>query len=233
MVNKQNKNLTDREKSILETHGWLSAQPHRFRTAVLSEAELLTFGPGESIYRLEDAPGGLYAVCDGFIDVIIALQPDLPQLVHVARQGWWVGDAALITDTPRRAALTTRTAATIAYVPKASLLDICATEPEGWRMVARLSVGMFDHTLAMMSAYRLDTAEARIVAVLRALLGEGQIFGHADESDPVVFPLSQLDVADLTGLSRNATGPVLRRLQRRGAVKLGYRQFSIVDRSLL
>ncbi|MDW4551501.1 Crp/Fnr family transcriptional regulator [Defluviimonas sp. D31] len=233
MVSLSRNTLVDSDKETLETRGWLSSQPAAFRHAVLEAAQTFNLARGDVIYRLDDPPGGLYAVCEGFLDVLVAIHPDTPQFVHVARKGWWVGDAALITDTPRRAGLTARTEARIAYVPKEAMLRICGDNPDGWRHVAKLTVSMFDHALRIMSAQKLETPEDRVSATLLLLVGEGQLFGRGSEGEQAEFPLSQLDISDLTGLSRNAVGPVLRRLQTKGAIELGYRHFKIVDRRLL
>lgn len=200
---------------------------------MLAQAQSYNLKHGDIVYRLDDPPGGLYAVCDGFIDVLVAPRFGTPRLVHVARPGWWVGDAALISDTPRRGELKVRAKATIAYVSKERMLRLCAQDPETWRRVALLTVGMFDHALSIMTSQWSDSPERRVRSALLRLVGEGQLQGRGGESDPVTFPINQWELAELAGLSRNAAGPVLRRLQEEGSVEIGYRRLIVRDRRLL
>jgi CRP-like cAMP-binding protein len=225
--------LTEKDRMTLDTRGWLSAQPSEFRAAILAEAQSFSLADGENIYRLEDAANGLFAVCEGFVNVLIAPHPNAPQLVHVAREGWWVGDAALITDSPRRADLTARTSTRVAYVPREAILRICEVQKDGWRTVAKLTVSMMDHAITIMSAQKIDKPQDRMSAILLALVGQGQLYGRGGETDPVEFPLNQWDIAELAGLSRNAAGNVLRQLQSKGAIELEYRRLKILDRRLL
>jgi CRP-like cAMP-binding protein len=124
----------------------------------------------------------------------------MPQLVHVAPEGWWVGDAALITDSPRRADLTARTATRVAYVPKEAILRIFEVHKDGWHTVAKLTVTMMDHATTIMSAQKIDKPQDRLCAMLFTLVGHGQLYGRGCETDPVEFPLNQWDIAELAGL---------------------------------
>ncbi len=185
------------------------------------------------MYSLGDPPAGLYGVCDGFLDVLIAPQSDTPILVHVARAGWWAGDAALISGTERRTGLIARTEVTIAYIPGEAMLQICREDAEGWRKVAALTVSMFDHALSLVAAGRLANPEERVRAALRRLVGEGQLYGIGGGDEPVSFPIAQSELAELAALSRNAAGPALLRLERAGAISRAYRRITVIDKTRL
>lgn len=233
MVDSAKKPLSKVARGTLESLGWLSTQPQTFRDAVLAQAQSYEIEPGDIVYRLDDPPGGLYAVCDGFIDVVVAARSGTSRLVHVARSGWWAGDAALISDTPRRGELTARAKATIAYVSKERMLHLCTQDPENWRRVAVLTVSMFDHALSIMNSQWSESPDSLVRSALLRLVGVGQLHGRGGESDPVTFPINQWEIAELAGLSRNAAGPVLRRLQDEGSIEIGYRRLTVRDRSLL
>lgn len=227
------KKLPGEARTVLATRGWLSSQPEEFRSAILGRAVLRALSPGDRIYEIDDPPGGLYAVCDGYVDVHLATRSDSPRLVHVAQAGWWTGDAAFLSGTTRRAQLTARTAASVAYVDRDRMLQLCAEDPDASRRVAIITVSMLDHALSVIRAQWSDVPQDRVRAALFRLVGDGLLFGLGNDRDPVTFPVNRSDIAELSGLSRNAVGPILQDFSSKGAIELGYRRLIVIDRHLL
>ena len=68
--------------------------------------------------------------------------------------------------------------------------------------------------------------------VLRRLLALIEVYGDDDGGDAVV-PLTQVDLASLTGTSRATVNRVLRPAEGEGAVSLNRGRIRVVDRDLL
>ena len=129
--------------------GWLAGQPVAFRDALLEAGDVRVMSPGSSIYGLGDPPGGLYGLVEGLVDVLIAPGAWTPMLVHVATPGWWVGEAALITQTRRRADLTARTEICVMHIPPSRIERIAADDPLTWRRLAEITVQHLDTALSL------------------------------------------------------------------------------------
>jgi transposase len=90
-------------EEIARGTGWLSLQSGEFQRRLLTVAELCHFPPGRHVYDIGDRPDSVFALVEGELSILRPSGNFSLQLVHVARPVWWVGEAAVITDTARRA----------------------------------------------------------------------------------------------------------------------------------
>ena len=120
---------------IVRRLGWLADRPKPFQDAWLEICEPRTLAPGERVFSLADPTAGIFGVVDGFADVMIApgFQPAI--LVHIARPGWWLGDAAALNTTPHRGEVTARTEMRVLYAPLLSIEALQPRFPQIWRMI--------------------------------------------------------------------------------------------------
>ncbi|MDS9467908.1 Crp/Fnr family transcriptional regulator [Paracoccus sp. MBLB3053] len=233
MGNSKNIALTQSDRRTLRGRGWLHGRPLPFADAVLDNCMLLGMERGDSAMHLGDESGGLYGLIEGWLDVLISPGALDPTLVHVATTGWWFGDSALLTQSPKRGAHIARTPCRIAYLPAEAAGRLDRAGFEAWRNIAHISVGVIDHAFAVIAANRTQQPIQRAALTLRILLGEGLHFAAGAALDPPVLPISQTEFAEIANLSRNAAGDALRHLAHSGAIRLGYRGIEIVDTAML
>lgn len=194
--------------------GWLSRQPSTFRDRVLARCELRTYESGDSLYGLDDPPGGIFGLTAGFVDVLLASNHSPPFLAFVGRAGWWVGEAAAITGTPRRAQIHARTKAQVLYLPALQLEGLGAEDPSAWRCFARLTVSHMDNALMLASTLAHGDPRNKVLATLHRLAGA---MGEYDEW--IDLPCTQSEIAEMAGLTRNSVGPAMRCLTGEGLVQ--------------
>lgn len=82
---------------------------------------------------------------------------------------------------------------------------------------------------ATIDLYRDAVAVPLPQRLARRLLGQALAAGHAE----VELPISQADLAEMLGASRSKVNAELRRIERTGAVRLGYRKISVTDMTRL
>ena len=198
---------------IFHRRGWLAAQPEPFRSAWIAIAEFRAVPRGERLYSLGDPPGGVYGIAEGFADVLVASGYLPPVLGHIARPGWWVGEAAAITGSPRRVEIRARTDLRVCYVSPQDLEELERQFPRLWRALAQLTVLHLDDALMYASALVKGDARTKIASTLIRLAGPEMNFDAE-----VSVPCSQQDLGEMAGLSRNSAGPALRALARDGLV---------------
>jgi CRP/FNR family transcriptional regulator, cyclic AMP receptor protein len=207
---------------VLTGIGWLSTLPTGVRERFLSVSETRALPAGTVIYALDDPPGGLYGVADGFVDVLIAPGPFAPRLVHVGRAGWWFGEAAAATGTPRRAEVKTRTQVCVVHISAGSVARLAGEEPRLWSHLAALTVYHVDAALALAAALGSDDLELRILATLEQLVAP---WAAANES--VTLPIGQAELAEIAGMSRTTVVRVLSSLADAGCVERRYRSITV------
>ena len=194
--------------------GWIAGLPADLQEALLSSAEVRERTVGASIYREGDTPGGLFGLVSGSLGVLATLGPFAPRLVHVARPGWWVGEASMVSGTRTRVEVRARTPSTIAVVSAATIAEVARSAPDIWRFLNVLTVAHLDNALLFAGCVLAPGARERIAATLLRLSAP-----QPPECEAVELRVSQSELAELAGLSRNSVGPVLRELQAGGTIR--------------
>jgi CRP/FNR family transcriptional regulator, cyclic AMP receptor protein len=172
--------------TILRAAGWLSRQPEKFASAMMAAAEVVNIARGERLYSLDDPAAGLFGIVSGYVEVLIAPGPLPPMLVHIGGPGWWVGEAALMTRTRRRAELRTRTGVQAIFVSEMNIEAIAATDPLTWRRLAEMSVAHLDDALSLAACLGTKDYERRLALTLLRLVGP-----MAERSATVSLPVGQ------------------------------------------
>ena len=201
---------TDESEAVLSRVGWLAAQSPDFRERVLEACDFRRIPAGTAIYALGDAPGGLYGLAAGLVDVLIAPGPFTPMLAHIAMPGWWVGEAALVTQTRRRAELTARTEVDLMHIPDSRIEGIAADDPSTWRRLGRADRRRLFEMALSLAGCLLASRDLR----LRLLVTLHRLVAHAAHANRVIeLPVSQRELGELTALSRNKIGRLLAQLE--------------------
>ncbi len=216
----------NRSKILEETRrvGWLAEQKESLREAMLARTELRERAIGEIIYLQGEPPGGVYGLASGSLNVVAALGPFMPRLVHVARPGWWVGEASMVSRTRTRVDITARAPSVIAVISAAAINDLARQHPDIWRALGRLTVDHMDNALLLAGCLLETDARNRIIGTLLRLS-----LPTPPDRGPVELPVTQGELAEMAGLSRNPVGPVLRELEVAGKINCRRRRIRILD----
>ena len=212
-------------KEILSSRGWLLKLPNRTREDVLSRSVLVKFAKGETIYRLQDPPGGMYGLVSGTIGISIAPNVTGPYLAHYGRPGVWFGEAAVISGDPRRIGVAARTDVTTLHLPLPAISEIVEADPTFWRHLAMNAVLSLDLALRAYDDLKIGPPDMRIVAILLRLAGFPTDTFAGDE--PARIEISQTELAEMANLSRTVVSRVLSSLSNDGLVSVGYRHIEL------
>jgi CRP-like cAMP-binding protein len=211
-------------RALAET-GWLAATPEPFKTRVLAACRARTFVRGEAIYGFDDPPGGLWGLVEGAVAVEIASAEHGLHVAHVLHPGAWMGEAALLTRTPRRVGVVATRPSVLGFLSIADFTRIADADPEAWRWLALLAVIHTDIAIAVANDLMIRNTTARVAAALLHLAGcRGGAAEQAAEID-----LSQSDLARMAALSRTALASQLRRLRAQGLIEANYRRIRITS----
>lgn len=208
---------TQAAHQILSSTGWLSSQPLGFQVRFLEASEIRSLPANSTVYGLDDPPGGVYGIVDGFVDVLAAPGPFSTRLVHVASAGWWVGEAAAVTFTTRRVELRSRTQITVAYIAARKLDRMAECDPTIWRNLASLTVRHLDSAMLYAASFASTDLKLRVLMTLMRTIGPA-----LDRGGSMELPIGQAELAELTGLSRNTMTRLLSKLSDEGYLRRNY-----------
>ena len=214
-------------KELMERTGWLSQTPQSFRLNVLGRCRLLKVDAGQRIYGIDDPPGGIYGLVSGSVAVSMALQEHGPYLAHLMGVGSWFGLAAAMHRHSRIVGMTATRPSILLLLPMAEFDALVSESPGAWRYFT--SLALMNASLSMYAADDLLIRDAsrRCIATLLRLAGLRHASAVTSASHDV--DVTQEELAYLSNLSRNATGMLLRNMQKRGHIELAYKSIRILN----
>ena len=206
---------------LLAEKGWLSATPADFRQAILSRCSWERLKAGDPIQVGGEEQTELIGVADGIVEMRSVLgRPDTP-IMHLAHPVLWLGYGPIAFDRPRPTAASARTPVSLARIPQAAVEKALSARPEWWRHFIKPAIANGDMALVAAADLLIRDNERRCAAVLLRL--SGRRFAGPEDSKPVDVPITQDELAGAANLSRNSTGTMLKRLEKRGLIELGHR----------
>jgi len=222
------------QKKILLNRGWLTTQSTDFSNALLEVARIREYQTGQSIFFAGDEMDGLDGLISGSVGVYSAPTENPPVLYHIAGPGLWTdGGRVHSKENTRVVSPVARNDVTTAHVRREALQDLEAEFPDLRLRLVSLS-SIYIHFFSLLHADNANrNIEARTRATVRRLLGERWLPGCEFPGDPEEIFVTQDEIAELANLSRNAVGPILRKLEQAEAISLGYRKITVLNRNLL
>lgn len=211
----------EQSKKRIREIGWLRSLPDDFANAFLEGARQRFVPRSEALFHMADPSHDFLGIVDGMVDVVVNPGSDGPRLGFVAQSGSWLGGVGLPGGSPRRVSAIVRRDATVLSVASHHVEAMGRTHPETWRYIAANIATHFDNLGLLLHANVHRDNAVRILITLRRLY---------DFNDGAIeFPLTQADLAEMAGLSRNSANRVIRNLVREGLIETGYGWIRIAD----
>ena len=223
MLPRMTKSEISDARQQVQTVGWLAATPADFRTALLDHCLWQRIPPQVVLTHGGDIAGGLVGVITGAVDIVSAIGPSDSPIAHIAPAPFWFGELPTVGHRSRTITVSTRTACDIVLIPQTAIEIVMATRPEWWRLLGILSLEGITLVTQIATDLLIADTRRRCVAVLLRLAGCRKV-----GDGPIVVGVGQDELAAMANLSRQTCGVVLRALEVGGAVKLGYRNITVV-----
>ncbi|TCP43041.1 Crp/Fnr family transcriptional regulator [Rhodovulum marinum] len=203
--------------------GWLRSLPSTFCTALLAGSHLRRVGAGEVLFHKEDPAPDVLGLVDGLLYVYSDAGEDGHKLTFVAHPGWWAGSIAIVGGSDRRGTVVARSDSVLLSVPRMHVEALARRDSEAWRHVAANIAANYDSLALLLTAHCHPDPRARLLISLHRL--------HKFNDGATIFPLTQSELAEMSGLSRNSANRAMRQFVAEGLIETGYGWLRIVDPS--
>ena len=202
--------------------GWLAEQSYDFKEWAEQVGRWKIFKKGQFIYHAGDRSDGLYGLASGSLQMTFPLVAEEPVVIHRAETGFWIGDAAELTNRPRMVTLMAASQAKLLHLPSSAIKTLLANKPEQWRSFYQLSASNMHAAVTQLAEVLALTVRARVCRRLLAL------------SDQDGFAaITQEELARLLGVARPTLRRCLADLEAQGGIETNYRKLRVVDSSIL
>lgn len=217
-------------RNFMANTGWLSMISVEFRDSILERCTICDLKRGDVIYRAGDPPGGLWGLVSGSIVVTVSTPETGPALAHMT-PGFWFGEGTVIRPTTRKVGAYATKPSTLLHIHRNRLMELLDGEPASWRWIALLSDMSVALAMAVVCDLQIRNPMSRTAATLLRMTDHfGGAFPAAISNE---ISIRQEMLADAANQSRVIVSQHLNEFARLGAIDIGYRKITILDRKRL
>ncbi len=184
-----------------------------------------------TIVHIEDPGHALYILKNGLVKITIEDQNGYEMILRMLYPTDFFGEMSLIDGMPRSATVTTQEASEVLMIARESFLQIVGTSPKIMlKMAAVLSKRLrkaneLIHSLAFFDVY------GKVARVLLNLVAER---GRVTDTGTVIdMRLTQQELAELAGMTRETMARTLREFQQAGCIRVESGVISILALDML
>jgi len=163
-------------------------------------------------------------VIDGLVKMANVSADGKPTSFVGVGSGGWFGEGSLLKDEPRRYDIVALRESSIAYMPRSTFMWLLDTSmPFNRYLITQLNerLGQF---IGMVEHDRLLGPEARLARCLASMFNP-----HLYPGIGPALPISQEEIAQLAGLSRQRANQALQRLEQAGLLHIDYGGITVTD----
>lgn len=216
-------------RAAVRGSGLLSGLPPALGQSVLAGAQVRHAAPGARIFTAGEPADALWICAHGAVRLSRASSNGRRRTLRYVGVGGWFDTAAFFLG-QQQCEADAQTHAVLLVLQRAQVQRLLAASPElAQCLLQDLSeqVGSLGSALADASALPLDALLAKSLAGL--LRQHGRPLHPEGEATRVGLPLTQAELGELIGYSRQHVNAALKRLERRGVVSLSARTIVVDD----
>jgi CRP-like cAMP-binding protein len=179
---------------------------------------------GTLVCRKGEAVEAWIGVVEGLVKMANVSPDGKPTSFVGVSAGGWFGEGSLLKDEPRRYDIVALRDSTVAYMPRATFAWLLDTSmPFNRFLLVQLNerLGQF---IGMVEHDRLLGPDARVARCLASMFNP-QLYPGCTPA----LPISQDEIAQLAGLSRQRANQALQRLEQAGLLRIEYGGITVID----
>lgn len=205
---------------LLRRVQWMDELPGGVHESICAEAYETHHAKGETVSRFGDPPQSWIGVADGLLKICRVERCGRGMMLTGVPQGRWIGEAAIVRGDARRYDIVAVRTSRLVHIPVATFRRLLDTSVEFSRVVLSQLHERVSQSIELVGIDRLDDPVARVARTLATVF---------EPLPHMHLPLSQSELGDLVGLSRQCVSGALKQLRRQGLVTAEYGHVVLKD----
>lgn len=218
---------TQTQRGILARSSWFARLPRGLQVALIQRSSLKRFERGAVFSRQDQPAKGLFAILEGQVAVTRDAGGTAPYFYILGGPSLWFGEIAVLSGVPTVVNLTARSDVTLLFLSVGHFRKLQAEFPDVYKQFADLAVRRA--ALLTRSLAAAGTLNPRIVLRLRLTDIASQLRSKERPNAPVLLEISQSEIAQMIGSSRQSVNALLAELAQEGLVEVGFRKLTILN----
>lgn len=187
------------------------------RKDLVARARVRTFSSGDTIFLMGALDDSMMAVLKGNVRISYPSPGGKEIVLALMQPGEYFGEIALLDGKARSADATAITACSLAVLERRDVLDFLERHPNAWLGLVRVLCQRLRATTEQTAEVALLDVPSRLAKTLLRLAGIDQDGQKA--SAALQIGLSQRELGNIVGATRESINKCLREWQRRGIIK--------------
>ena len=196
------------------------------RETIVSRRILKTWEKGEFLFHAGEPAEGIWAICRGRVKVFRETEDGKQLILRIAYPGDLVGHRSLLARNPLSGYGVATEDTLTAFLPAGTVDYLIENEPTVRAQIMHKLACELGHAESLATNMAYSHAEER---VLTALFELGRTAAHDTLVAPSELSVPRQELAELAGLTVEATVRTLRRLEHAGILETHGRKINIVD----
>jgi CRP/FNR family cyclic AMP-dependent transcriptional regulator len=209
---------------MLRVSPWASVLPVDERARVEAEIVTRVFPAGGLVCRKGERVDAWIGVIDGLAKMANVSVDGKPTSFTGLPRGGWFGEGSLLKDEPRRYDIVALRRSVIAFMPRATFMRLLDHNLAFNRFVLTQLNERLGQFIAMVEHDRLLPPDARLARSLASMFNPC-LFSAVGPA----LPISQEELGQLVGLSRQRVNQALKRLEQAGLLRIDYGGVTVLD----
>lgn len=204
-------------RAVLENSEWVYKLPERARARVYEDMYEEKFNVGAAVVRKGEIANTWFGVREGLLKVSTVNRSGKTVMFTPLFEGSWGGEGSVLNKEVYRYDIYVMRPARVMYLPGATFRWLLETSLEFNHLIlARLNARL-GHFIALREVERLADPVARVAQALAVMYNP-----VLHPSIGGLLPLSQTELGQFIGLSRQSVGTALKRLEAAGLIAAAY-----------
>ncbi len=211
-------------RAMLAMTRWAATLPEALRARVVAETVVSVCPAGSLVCRKGQPVTHWIGVVDGLVKMTNVSTDGKPTTFVGIPTGGWFGEGSLLKDEPRRYDIVALRDSEIAYVPRATFMALLDESVAFNRYLLDQLNERLGQFIGMVEHDRLLGPDARLARSLAGMFNP-----HLYPGIGPTLPISQEELAQLAGLSRQRVNQALKRLERAGLLRVDYGSVTVLS----
>jgi CRP-like cAMP-binding protein len=206
--------------------GWFGGLPGSLQARIAARSRLAGFGKGEYLIRQGDAARGLHGLLAGRTHHLRHVGEAGEILLHVGEPGLWTGEFPLLTGGHAIGSVVAALPCRTLFLPVREFEAIVDEDPRQLLHFVRLLAHRYEVAYRLLAESHGLSPEDWLLSRLNGIL-DVQRLGASTDPPSDTIAISQTQLANMVGLSRQTLSVLLARLAGRGRVDVGFRSIRV------
>lgn len=216
-----------RKAALLAQHAFFRDLPAPTLETLAARSRSATYAKGEIVFSKGDEGFGLFGVARGRVKISALSSEGKEITFNIVGPGDVFGEIALLDGLPRTADAIALEPCELVALDRRDFLTVLGQDPVAALKMLEVVSRRLRRTSEQVEALTFRTAPARLAQALLGLIGPGAENGSAQ------IAITQRELGQAAGLSRESTNKLLREWQEAGWLTITPGRIAVLDRRAL